>query len=247
VSDSLDIRTPAESAPDAPVLPKLTDLPRPRVALLRAVRPAGAFLFGRAWEVQRHGLAHVRATGPVILAANHLAAVDGPLLVAVAPRPAFALAKNELFVGTLGRLLEAAGQIPIDQYHPDHGALRRAVGVLESGQALTIFPEGGRDLGDLARIRSGVAYLAMVTGAPIVPVALLGTRLPGQSVKELPPRGSTMHLSFGAPLELNRVLWPRRRVPLAEATERVRRHLVAHLRDAEAETGTPLPGVPGVA
>lgn len=247
MSDRLDIRTPAESNPAAPVLPNLTDLPRPRVALLRAVRPAGALLFRGAWRIRRHGLEHVPASGPVILAANHLAVIDGPLLVALAPRPAFALAKNELFVGGLGRLLEAAGQIPIDQYHPDHGALRRAVGVLDAGQALTIFPEGGRDLGDLARIRSGVAYLAMVTGAPIVPVALLGTRLPGQSVKELPPRGSTIHVSFGAPLELNRVLWPRRRVPLAEATERVRQHLVAHLREAEASTGMPLPGVPGVA
>lgn len=246
MSDSLDIRTPADTAPEAPDLPNLTDLPRPRIGLLRAVRPLGGFLFGRVWDIKRRGLANVPASGPVILAANHLAVIDGPLLVAVTPRPALALAKNELFVGTLGRLLEAAGQIPIDQYHPDHGALRRAVGVLEAGEALTIFPEGGRDLGDLARIRGGVAYLAMVTGAPIVPVTLLGTRLPGQSVKEVPPRGSTIHVSFGTPLELNRVLWPRRRVPLAEATERVRQHLVQHLRAAEAATGMPLPGVPGV-
>ncbi|OYO22703.1 1-acyl-sn-glycerol-3-phosphate acyltransferase [Enemella dayhoffiae] len=245
MSDRLDIRIPTDEVPDTPLLPMLTDLPRPRTAVLRSIRPLGSAVFRQAWRVRRHNEHLVPRTGPVILAANHLAVVDGPLLVALSPRPTFALAKNELFVGNLGRLLEAAGQIPIDQYNPDHGALRRAVGVLEAGHALTIFPEGGRDTGDMARIRGGVAYLAMVTGAPIVPVALLGTREPGQSVKELPRRGGTIHISYGQPVELGRVLWPRRKVPLAEATEAVRLELAEQVRRAERQTGMPLPGAPG--
>lgn len=229
----------------SPDLPHTDPNPRPhRTRALRRVRRLGAFLFGRRWKITRHGLEHIPATGPVILAANHLGVIDGPLLVAMSPRTTFALAKSELFSGRLGSLLTWLGQIPIARHYVDTHAIRRSVHVLRSKHCLAIFPEGVRHRGDLASIRGGAAYLAMVTGAPIVPVALLGTRQPGQSVKELPEPGSALHIVYGEPIAISQVPWPRRKADVAVQTEYVRRRLQAHLNRAQEITGMELPGDP---
>lgn len=229
----------------SPDLPHTDPNPRPhRTRALRRVRRLGAFLFGRRWRITRHGLANIPPTGPVILAANHVGVIDGPLLVAMSPRTTFALAKSELFSGRLGSLLTWLGQIPIARHYVDTHAIRRSVHVLRSKHCLAIFPEGVRNRGDLTSIRGGAAYLAMVTGAPIVPVALLGTRQPGQSVKDLPEPGSALHIVYGEPIAISQVPWPRRKADVAVQTEYVRRRLQAHLIRAQEITGMELPGDP---
>lgn len=252
--DSLDLRpvtdlTPVTSRPPelATVIdpPRLHgDVPDQRVALLRSIRGTAAWLFRRQWRIELHGTRHLPATGPAILAANHLGVLDGPLLVTMTRRTTFALAKSELFTGNVGRLLEAVGQIPVSQRELDTRALRRAVKVLSEGHLLGIFPEGSRDVGDMATIRGGAVYLAMVTGAPIIPVALLGTREPGQTISEVPQRGSRIHIVYGEPIAIDRIPWPRRRHEVADRTEQVRRRLAAHVAWAEGYTGMALPGVP---
>ncbi|MDO5499711.1 MAG: lysophospholipid acyltransferase family protein [Propionibacteriaceae bacterium] len=243
MSDPLGLRLPATAAvAHLPVAPP--DLPTTRLGLLRSMRGTAAWLARRQWKIRTHGLQHLPVSGPAILAANHLGVLDGPLLVAMAPRPTFALAKSELFEGQVGRLLEAAGQIPIQQRAIDTRALRRAVKILDEGHLLGIFPEGSRDIGDMARIRGGAVYLAMLTGAPIVPVALLGTREPGQTVKDVPRRGATIHIVYGEPIAIDRTPWPRRQQVVAARTEDVRRRLAAHVARAVVLTGMALPGVP---
>lgn len=227
-------------------LPRTDHLALPSRRLLRAlVRPARAVL-RTLWNIEVHGSEHVPAGGPVILACNHIATMDGPLAVVMSPRfPTYALAKSELFVGPVGEVLQGSGQIPIDRdVVVDRAAIDRCIRVLRAGQALAIFPEGMRDTGEFRWIRPGAAYLAMVTGAPIVPTALLGTRRAGDSPRSTPRPGSRMHVVFGAPLHLPWVDWPRRRVDVAQASERLRIQLAAHVRHAEAMTGMPLPGVP---
>lgn len=214
------------------------------MTVLRSFRGTAAWLFRRHWRIHRHGLQHVPTNGPGILAANHLGVLDGPLLVTMTPRPTIALAKSDLFVGRVGRLLEAAGQIPIHQHHIDTRALRRAVSMLTSGELLGIFPEGSRGTGEMARIRGGAVYLAMVTGAPIIPVALLGTREPGQTIKELPRRGGNMHIVYGEPIAIAQTPWPRRQQVVRSRTEEVRRQLADHVARAELLTGMALPGAP---
>lgn len=226
-------------------LPRISGLPANKTLVLRSFRRLGAWAFRRQWRIEMHGYDNVPATGPVILAANHIGVIDGPLVVAMTRRLTFALAKTELFEGAVGAGLRAIGQIPIARHHTDTHAIRRAVKVLQSGYCMAVFPEGVRQTGDMRRIRGGAIYLAMLTGAPIVPVALLGTREPGQSISDLPPHGATMHLVYGPPIHIDKTPWPRRKADVAERTEWVRVQLKAHVEYAQRLTGMPLPGEPG--
>jgi 1-acyl-sn-glycerol-3-phosphate acyltransferase len=246
VSNRLDLRVPADSTAASAItdLPHLHSVPANRAAALRSVRSTGAWFLRRHWKVQCHGEENIPSTGPAILAANHLGVLDGPLLVAMTRRTTFALAKSTLFTGQVGRGLEIMGQIPVRQGGINTLALRRAIRVLDQGYLLGIFPEGSRHTGDMRKIFGGAAYLAMVTGAPILPVALLGTREPGQTISDLPRRGAPIHIVYGEPIAIDRIPWPRRRPAVAECTEQVRRRLAAHVAWAEGHTGMALPGVP---
>ena len=82
------------------------------------------------------------------------------------------------------------GQIALDRVTTDLRAIRTCLHVLEHGGAVGIFPEGNRGAGDLTRFRNGAAYLALVTGAPIVPLMMFGTRPAGGGKDALPEHGA---------------------------------------------------------
>lgn len=214
----------------------------PPTALLRRGRPPARWFLRRRYDVRLHGTAHLPATGPVILASNHIGFLDGPLLAAFAPRPVHALAKRELFAGPLSSFLRAAGQIPVDRMHPDPAAVRSCLAVLERGGVVGIFPEGARGDGELHQIHGGAAYLALVTGAPVVPVTLFGTREPGGSSSSLPRKGARLDMVFAAPYRCEAVSWPRTQEQVGSATASLRQHLRAALEDAKVLTGRELPG-----
>ncbi len=125
----------------------------------------------------------------MIFAANHIGVLDGPLLAIFAPRPVHALTKHEMFRGRTGRFLRRSGQIPLDRFAADPRAVRTALRVLRDGGAVGVFPEGTRGDGELHRFHHGAAYLALVSGAPVVPVILLGTREPGGGIDSTPDPG----------------------------------------------------------
>jgi 1-acyl-sn-glycerol-3-phosphate acyltransferase len=228
----------------SPDLPHLGHLPPIKEIYLSIAKPVAALILHTYWRVSVHGAEHVPTQGPVILAANHIGFLDGPVLVAMTRRLSFVLAKRELFQGALGQFLGRVGQIPIDRSGVDKHAINRSIQVLRSDRVMIVFPEGVRGTGEVAYARGGAAYLAMVTGAPIVPVALLGTRQTGQSAGQMPPRGTRLHVVYGEPLQVARSDWPRRKAAVAELTERVRAHLAEHVIAAQALTGLPLPGPP---
>ncbi|WPO74675.1 lysophospholipid acyltransferase family protein [Streptomyces sp. KN37] len=180
----------------------------------------------------------VPARGPVILAVNHAHNVDGPMVMGVAPRPTHFLIKKEAFIGPLGPFLEAIGQVKVDRSIADRTAITRALGVLEQGGCLGIFPEGTRGEGDFASLRAGLAYFAVRSGAPIVPVAVLGsTDKRGRLVKQLPPLRSRVDVVFGDPFEAGDGSGRRTRKALDEATVRIQERLSAHLENARRLTG----------
>ena len=164
----------------SPDLPHTDRLPAPKEWGLRLARPLVRLGLRLSWRVTVHGAPHVPSSGPVILAANHIGILDGPALIALTRRLTFALVKREAFTGPVGQFLARVGQISLNRREIDPQAIRRAIQVLRAGKVLAVFPEGVRSGGEVAWARRGAAYLAMVSGAPIVPVAILGTREPGQ-------------------------------------------------------------------
>lgn len=232
--------------------PAHLDLPRsdhavhPPHRLLRLLRPAARGWFRSRYDVYLHGTEHVRPQGPHIIASNHIGLLDGPLLAAFAPRPVHALTKKEMFDGHTGRALRALGQIPLARYEVDPSAIKDCLKVLRDGGVVAIFPEGARGAGELRRAHAGVAYLALVTGAPVVPVAIFGTREPGGHIDSVPPAGSRFDLVYGSPVYLEQQPWPRTQAQVRQATETLRNSLVQHLVEAKGITGRSLPGpIPG--
>ncbi|MEN3584507.1 lysophospholipid acyltransferase family protein [Streptomyces sp. ZYX-F-203] len=190
------------------------------------------------WKPRVLGAWRVPASGPVIFAVNHSHNIDGPMVMGVAPRPTHFLIKKEAFVGPLGGFLTGIGQLQVDRETVDRAAVTRALGVLAAGGALGIFPEGTRGEGDFAALRGGLAYFAVRSGAPIVPVAVLGsTDRRGRLIGSLPPPRSRVDVVFGAPFWAGDGSGRRTRRVLDEATERVRGRLAAHLEDAGRLTG----------
>ncbi|MCD4536510.1 1-acyl-sn-glycerol-3-phosphate acyltransferase [Nocardioides sp. cx-169] len=222
--------------------PRTDHTPHPPRLMLEGLRPLARRLLRRRYDVLVHGAEHVPTSGPVILAANHVGVIDGPLLAIFAPRPVHALTKIEMFRGRLGRFLHYSGQIPLDRFVYDPGAVRQGLRVLRDGGAVGIFPEGHRGAGELERFHRGAAYFALVTGAPVVPVILIGTREPGGHTGSLPRKGARIELVFGPPFTLEQTAWPRRRGDVESASLQLRDRMLDDLREALVTTGRSLPG-----
>ncbi|MFD5376631.1 1-acyl-sn-glycerol-3-phosphate acyltransferase [Actinospica acidiphila] len=228
----------------------MTDVPSMRGA--EVGRRIGVGLMYGLFKPRVLGSWRVPASGPVIFAVNHSHNIDGPMVMGVAPRPTHFLIKKEAFVGPLDPFLTGIGQLKVDRHSTDRTAIARALGVLEQGGVLGIFPEGTRGEGDFASIRAGLAYFAVRSGAPIVPVAVLGSSdRPGRLTKALPPLRSRVDVVFGDPFDAVEGARSsdtgggrraggsgrRTRKALDEATARIQKQLTAHLENARRLTG----------
>ena len=150
------------------------------------------------------GLANLPRSGPVILVSNHFNLGDPPVLTYVLPRRIVWMAKQELFdTPVIGWLFRAFGLIPVRRFEGDLKALRKAQGALKRGHVLGMFPEGTRSAGKgLGEGEPGTAFIALRTGAPIVPVAIWGTegiKLPRDAFRF---HGSRITVRFGQPFAL---------------------------------------------
>ena len=129
--------------------------------------------------VKVEGLEHIDPGQPAVYAANHLSALDIPVLYARLPTHFRILAKRELFgYPFLGWHLRRSGQIPIDQgdARASLRSLNQASASLRAGMPLVIFPEGGRsETGKMQDFMGGAFYMAIKAQAPVVPIVLVGT------------------------------------------------------------------------
>lgn len=214
----------------------------PARGLLVRGRRTSRWLIRRRWDVRVHHPERFPVDGPAVVAGNHIGFVDGPLMAIFAPRPVHALTKIEMFSGALGAFLRAAGQIPLDRFRTDPAAVRIALRVLREGQAVGVFPEGTRGPGDLERFHGGAAYLALVTGAPVVPLTFVGSREPGGRSSSLPPKGARIDVVVGEPYVVDAVPWPRTRENVRLTSALLRDHMQKQLAVALDETGRSLPG-----
>ena len=158
------------------------------------------------------GLEHVPQSGPVILASNHLAVADSFYLPLVVSRRITFLAKAEYFTGTGLKgwftrwFYTVAGQVPIDRTDADsaQSALTTAERILGEGKLLGMYPEGTRSPdGRLFKGKTGLARLALISGVPVIPVAMIGTDVvnpPGSKMW----RFGRVQVKFGKPMDFTR-------------------------------------------
>jgi 1-acyl-sn-glycerol-3-phosphate acyltransferase len=166
-------------------------------------------LFFRPWV---EGLEHVPDEGPAILASNHLSFSDSIFLPLVVPRHVTFLAKSEYFTGrgVKGRLtaffFKGVGQVPVDRSggSASQAAIDTGLRILGQGELLGIYPEGTRSPdGRLYRGRTGVARMALESGAPVLPVAMIDTdkiQPPGKVM----PKIRRVGIRIGPPLDFSR-------------------------------------------
>ncbi|MFC5724823.1 lysophospholipid acyltransferase family protein [Streptomyces gamaensis] len=201
-------------------------------------RRIGIGLMYGLWRPRVLGAWRVPASGPVILAVNHSHNIDGPMVMGTAPRPTHFLIKKEAFTGPLDPFLRGIGQLEVDRSGTDRTAVTAALEVLRGGGVLGIFPEGTRGEGDFAALRGGLAYFALRSGAPIVPVAVLGsTGAKSRLLPGLPPLRGRIDVVFGEAFTAGDGSGRRTRSALDAATAGIQRRLAAHLADAKRLTG----------
>lgn len=203
-------------------------------------RPLGRILDHLLYRTTVTGKQHIPANGPVIFAANHLSYLDGPVMVGASPRYMHVMVRHDMFKGFLGWVLHTSGQIPVDR-SGDRAALQAAKGVLERGSCVGILPEGTRGSGDAASMNSGVAWLALNSGATVIPVAVLGTRITGEHKDKIPPLRRRFQVAFGAPLKIERQPGMSGRASMDAAVEQIREALSSHIREAVQISGQQLP------
>jgi 1-acyl-sn-glycerol-3-phosphate acyltransferase len=174
------------------------------------------------------GKARVPKTGPVILAANHLSILDPIAIGAAVWRPVSFFARADLFhLPVLSWLLPRLYAIPVERGESDLSAIKKALRTLERGSAFGIFPEGTRSrTGRLQPFKTGVAAIALRTGTPVVPVAVMGTE------KALPVGARMIRLRrpirvvFGDPIPV-----PKKERPSREDLLRLTREIEAKVAE----------------
>ncbi|GAC1423404.1 MAG: lysophospholipid acyltransferase family protein [Candidatus Velthaea sp.] len=134
-------------------------------------------VFKLLWRYQARGMENVPRSGPVIVAGNHVSYLDPVAMGIGLPRPITYLAKKELFaIPLLGAIVRGCGAYPLDREAGGVAAVRAALRVLKEGKCVGIFPEGTRNKDGNAEEKGGAALLAALSGAPVVPAAIIGTR-----------------------------------------------------------------------
>jgi 1-acyl-sn-glycerol-3-phosphate acyltransferase len=158
------------------------------------------------------GAGHMPRKGPVILASNHLSFIDSFVIPMFAPRPVYFLAKSSYFdgkgiAGWLSRqFFTAIGATPVQRGAGQAAldALDQQRRILQSGRAIALYPEGTRSLdGRLYKGRTGVAFLALETGAKVVPVGLIGTNEAMPVGAKWPRFRPRVTIRYGEPLDLS--------------------------------------------
>src|SRR3954462_10800272 len=170
-------------------------------------------------RLSRIGREHVPQSGPVIYASNHRSFLDPFVIGTIARRPIYYVAKRELFANPLvGWMLNALGAFPVHRGASDQEMLATAKAILARGDSILMFPEGTRTRpGTLGKPKRGAGRLVLESGAPVVPVAVIGTEAVRKGWLIRPHK---VRIRIGRPLTFPRADQPSRDLAAA-VTDRI--------------------------
>ncbi|MBV8489619.1 MAG: 1-acyl-sn-glycerol-3-phosphate acyltransferase [Candidatus Eremiobacteraeota bacterium] len=153
------------------------------------------FIMRTVWRAKAYGTENVPPDGPLIVACNHVSYLDPPGMGCFCPRRISYMAKKELFaMPVLGPAIAAVGAYPVDRQGSAKAAIKRSLEVLQGGGCVGIFPEGTRNLTGEVQPQTGVALLASLAKAPVVPACIVGSA----HAMRLAP----IKVAFGKPMAL---------------------------------------------
>ena len=198
-----------------------------RTPVLDLFRPPVHALCRAYFGLELRGTEHIPVTGPLIIAPNHQTFADPPLVTIPVRRPIYYMAWNQLFaVPVLGTLIRRLRAFPVEIEMSDSRAVREAVRLLKAGEALMIFPEGGRTPdGRIQLFKLGAFRLAVAHAAPVLPVTIAGAWESWPAGRRL-PRPGRVTITYHPP-EL-----PRRGPDPREAARDLRDRVVAAISSA---------------
>lgn len=168
--------------------------------IFKIIRAVLNFIFFGIYGLHVEGSENVPVKGAIIVAPNHKSDWDPPLIgVAFKTRIIHYMAKEELFKNPVfGWVLRQFGTFPVKRGTVDRTAIRQAMKELKAGNPLGIFPEGTRIRKEgLGRFHSGMASLALMTGTPVIPVAVIGSR-------DMPKRKGPLAVLIGKPVPVEK-------------------------------------------
>jgi len=202
--------------------------------LYRVCRAAVRIIWSLVFRFETRGISNIPATGPVILASNHMSNLDPMTLGLAVPRKVHYMAKAELFrIPGFGPFIRALGAFPVKRGGVSKEAIRTALNVLGEGRVMGIFPEGSRrgvKIEGVSMGKRGAVSMAARSGAKIVPVALIGSYRPFRRMTAV----------YGEPLHLEPFLEKG-----AEDHEAATELLIAKIREM-VQTGRPAQSNPNV-
>ncbi|MFP4165748.1 MAG: lysophospholipid acyltransferase family protein [Opitutales bacterium] len=174
--------------------------------IYRKCRDLVAWYFDNLHEFTVSGLENIPEEGGLILAANHVSFYDPPAIGAVFPRQIHYFARDTLFRGPFGRLLENLEVIPVAREHADVKSLKSIFRALQREGVVAIYPEGTRSYdGKPMSPKPGAGMIACKTGATVVPTRIFGTYETFGRHCMLPRPGQPIHVSYGSPLHRDNI------------------------------------------
>lgn len=210
-------------------------------------------LFRIIFRMRVYGLKNIPRGGGALMISNHVHNADPVLMMAACPRPTHFMAKEEIWkVPVASWIAIKTGAFPVRRGTADRGALRRADEILRDGRLVVVFPEGTRSVtGGLTKAFPGVSLIATHSGAPLLPIAVLGTEdLPGNGAKQkkrdrIWPKTTIM---FGEPFHLETHKPDGSRWPLEELSDAMMIEIArilprSHRGVFESRAGEPHPAV----
>lgn len=215
--------------------------------------PLGAFIYWTScfivrlfayvvWRIRYLNVKNIPRKGRIIIASNHISHLDPPLIGVGIPRNVVFIAKIELFKkNLLGWWMRQMGMIGVERGGGGRKALFAALSVLEREGAIIIFPEGTRSYtGRVSKGKSGVAVLALKSGAQIIPAAITGSYEAFSRGMKFPKPGRVT-VKFGEPITVNAGSAMTGEIP-RELLEELTAKVMIEIQKLLPESMHPLPG-----